>query len=259
MTAHLALERLLHRERLIVALGTATVVVLAWAYLAGGAGMDIDMMTEMPDMAPMPWTPVSAALLFVMWWVMMTAMMVPSAAPTVLLYAAVKRGKDDESVAALEGWMFLAGYLLIWAGFSFVAVFAQGMLEHFGLLSMAMASTSRALGGVILLATGLYQFTPLKRACLRYCQSPLLFLSSFWRPGAAGALGMGARHGTYCVGCCWFLMALLFVSGVMNFVWIIGIALYVACEKLLPFGGRLSQAAGVALILAGAFLLARAA
>ena len=259
MTAHLALERLLHRERLIVAVGTATVVALAWVYLSSSAGIDTDMMTEMPDMAPMPWTPVSAALLFVMWWVMMIAMMVPSAAPTVLLYAAVKRGKDDISGPVLEGWIFLSGYLLIWAGFSLMAVLAQGVLEHFGLLSMAMASTSRALGGIILLAAGLYQFTPLKRACLRYCQSPLLFLSSFWRAGAAGALRMGTRHGTYCVGCCWFLMALLFVSGVMNFVWIIGIALYVACEKMLPFGGRLSHFAGAALILSGAFLLARAA
>lgn len=259
MTAHPALERLLHRERLIVAIGTATVVALAWAYLVSGAGMDTDMMTEMPNMAPMPWTPISAALLFVMWWVMMIAMMVPSAAPTVLLYVAVKRGKDDASGAALDAWIFLAGYLLIWAGFSLAAVLAQGVLEHLGLLSMAMASTSRALGGVILLAAGLYQFTPLKRACLRYCQSPLLFLSSFWRPGAAGALRMGARHGTYCAGCCWFLMALLFVTGVMNFVWIIGIAFYVACEKLLPFGGRLSRVAGVALTLSGAFLLARAA
>jgi predicted metal-binding membrane protein len=253
------LEHLLHRDRLIVAIGTAAVAALAWAYLAGGAGMDTDMMAEMPDMAPMPWTPVSAALLFVMWWVMMIAMMVPSAAPTVLLYAAVKRGKDDASGPVLEGWMFLSGYLLIWAGFSLMAVLAQGVLEHFGLLSMAMASTSRALGGIILLAAGLYQFTPLKRACLRYCQSPLLFLSSFWRAGAAGALRMGTRHGTYCVGCCWFLMALLFVSGVMNFVWIIGIALYVASEKLLPFGDKLSHVAGVALIMSGAFLLARAA
>jgi predicted metal-binding membrane protein len=259
MTAHLALERLLHRERLIVAGGTATVVALAWAYLASGAGMDTDMMAEMPDMAPMPWTPISAALLFVMWWVMMIAMMVPSAAPTVLLYAAVKRGRENASGTATESWIFLAGYLLVWAGFSLAAVLAQWVLERLGLLSMAMASTSRVLGGVILLAAGLYQFTPLKRACLRYCQSPLLFLSRFFRPGATGALRMGLRHGSYCVGCCWFLMALLFVSGVMNFAWIVGIALYVACEKLLPLGGKLSHAAGVALILSGAFLLARAA
>lgn len=258
MQGRLMLERLLHRDRLIVAIGTAAVVALAWAYLAAGAGMDTEMMADMPDMAPMPWTPLYAALLFVMWWVMMIAMMAPSAAPTVLLYAAVKRKQETASCAAIDGWMFLAGYLVTWAGFSLVAVLAQWALERFGLLSMAMASTSATLGGIILLAAGLYQFTPLKHACLRYCESPLLFLGRHWRPGTRGALRMGLRHGSYCVGCCWFLMALLFVSGVMNLVWIIAIALYVAGEKLLPFGRRLSYAAGGALILSGTIILARA-
>jgi predicted metal-binding membrane protein len=123
---------------------------------------------------------------------------------------------------------------------------------------MAMASTSAVFGGVILLGAGLYQLTPVKRACLRYCQSPVLFLSQHWQPGAVGALRMGLRHGSYCLGCCWFLMVLLFVSGVMNLVWIAGIALYVACEKLLPLGHRLSRAAGVGLIVSGAIVLARA-
>ncbi|OAF07727.1 hypothetical protein AYJ54_16580 [Bradyrhizobium centrolobii] len=256
MTELRLLEHVLRRDRLVVVVALVAVVTLAWTYLAIGAGMDTEMMAEMPDMEPMPWTPVYAALLFVMWWVMMIAMMVPSAAPTVLLYAAVKH-KERAPAAAVEAWVFLAGYLAIWAGFSLVAVLAQWLLEHAGLLSMAMASTSAMLGGVILLAAGLYQFTPLKTACLRYCQSPLLFLSQHWRPGTMGAFGMGLRHGGYCVGCCWFLMALLFVSGVMNLIWIVGIALYVACEKLLPLGRRLSQAAGVALILSGAVALGR--
>ena len=258
MHGHLMLEHLLHRDRLIVAIGTAAVAALAWAYLASGAGMDTEMMADMPDMAPMPWTPLYAVLLFVMWWVMMIAMMAPSAAPTVLLYATVKRKQETTSRAAIDAWIFLAGYLVTWAGFSLVAVLAQWALERFGLLSMAMASTSAALGGIILLAAGLYQFTPLKHACLRYCESPLLFLGRHWRPGIRGALRMGLPHGSYCVGCCWFLMALLFVSGVMNLVWIIAIALYVAGEKLLPFGRKLSHAAGGALILSGATVLARA-
>lgn len=258
MHGRLLLEHLLHRDRLIVAIGTAAVAALAWAYLASGAGMDTEMMAVMPDMAPMPWTPLYAALLFVMWWVMMVAMMAPSAAPTVLLYATVKRKQETASRAAMDAWIFLAGYLVTWAGFSVVAVLVQWALERFGLLSMAMASTSSILGGLILLAAGLYQFTPLKRACLRYCESPLMFLSRHWRPGTRGAFHMGFRHGSYCVGCCWFLMALLFVSGVMNLVWIIAIALYVAGEKLLPFGPRLSHAAGGALILSGTIMLARA-
>lgn len=258
MQVRLMLDRLLHRDRLIVATGTAVVAALAWAYLASGAGMDTEMMADMPDMAPMPWTPLYAALLFVMWWVMMIAMMAPSAAPTVLLYATVKRRQETASYAAIDAWIFLAGYLATWAGFSVVAVLAQWALERFELLSMAMASTSSILGGLILLAAGLYQFTPLKRACLRYCESPLMFLSQHWRPGTRGAFHMGFRHGSYCVGCCWFLMALLFVSGVMNLVWIIAIALYVAGEKLLPFGPRLSHAAGAALIMSGTIMLARA-
>ncbi len=257
MQGHLMLEQLLHRDRLIVAIGTAAVVALAWAYLAAGAGMDTEMMADMPDMAPMPWTPLYAVLLFVMWWVMMIAMMAPSAAPTVLLYATVKRKQETASPAAIDSWIFLAGYLVTWAGFSLAAALVQGAFERFGLLSMAMASTSAMLGGGVLIAAGLYQFTPLKQACLRYCENPLLFLSRHWRPGTRGAFRMGLRHGSYCVGCCWFLMILLFVGGVMNLFWIIAIALYVAAEKLLPFGRRLSYAAGGILILSGAIVLVR--
>lgn len=255
MAELLALESLLRRDRLIVAVGLAVVVALAWAYLAAGAGMDPDMADMAMDM-PMPWSPFYAALVFVMWWVMMIAMMVPSAAPTILLFAAIRR-KQAAAHPSAQAWMFCGGYLLMWAGFSLLAVLAQWALEHAGLLSMAMASTSAVLGGVVLVAAGLYQLTPLKNACLRYCQNPVLFLSRYWQPGAGGALRMGLRHGGYCLGCCWFLMALLFVGGVMNFVWIAGIAFYVAGEKLLPQGRVLSRAAGVALCAAGALLLAR--
>ena len=256
MTESLALEHVLRRDRLIVVVGVAGVVALAWVYLVAGAGIDMSM-ADMP-MEPMPWSTFYAALLFTMWWVMMIAMMVPSAAPMVLLFTAIKRKQGASVSPSIEAWVFLSGYLLIWAGFSLVAVLAQWGLERAGLLSMAMASTSAPLGGVILLAAGLYQFTPVKSACLRYCQSPVLFLSRHWRPGAVGALRMGLRHGSYCLGCCWFLMALLFVSGVMNLVSIAGIALYVACEKLLPLGHRLSRAAGVALIVSGTIVLVRA-
>ncbi len=253
MTESLALEHVLRRDRLIVVVGVAGVVALAWVYLVAGAGIDMSM-ADMP-MEPMPWSTFYAALLFTMWWVMMIAMMVPSAAPMVLLFTAIKRKQGASVSPSIEAWVFLSGYLLIWAGFSLVAVLAQWGLERAGLLSMAMASTSATLGGVILLAAGLYQFTPVKSACLRYCQSPVLFLSRHWRPGVVGALRMGLRHGSYCLGCCWFLMALLFVSGIMNLVWIAGIALYVACEKLLPLGRGLSRAAGVALIVSGTIVL----
>ena len=146
---------------------------------------------------------------------------------------------------------------MIWAGFSLVAVAVQWGLDQTGLLSGMMASTSTVLAGIILLAAGLYQLTPVKRACLRYCQSPVFFLSRYWQPGAMGALRMGFRHGSYCVGCCWFLMALLFVAGVMNLVWIAAVAIYVGFEKLLPRSRWLSRAAGVGLIVSGEVVLAR--
>ena len=256
MTETSALEKMLRHDRLIVASGLAAAVALAWAYLAAGAGIDMSMSGM--EMEPMPWSAFDAALMFAMWWVMMIAMMVPSATPMLLLFTAIKRNQQASISPATEAWVFLGGYLLIWAGFSVVATFAQWGLERAGLLSMGAASTNARFGGVILLAAGLYQFTPIKSACLRFCQSPVLFLSRHWRPGAAGVLRMGLRHGAYCLGCCWFLMLLLFVAGVMNLVWVAGIALYVACEKLLPLDQRLSHAAGAVLIVAGAIVLARA-
>jgi predicted metal-binding membrane protein len=259
-----ALEYWLRRDRIIVAVGLAAVVALAWTYLVAGAGMGggtTDMgMEAMPDMdmSMSSWTVSYIALLFVMWWVMMIAMMVPSAAPTVLLFATIKRRQDGSAHPQLDAWAFLGGYLLMWAGFSALAVLAQWGLDRGGLLSAAMVSTSAGLAGIILIAAGIYQFTPVKSACLRYCRSPLLFLSQHWQPRAWGALRMGLRHGGYCLGCCWFLMALLFVSGVMNLVGIAAIALYVAGEKLLPVGRWFSRASGAALIGSGAFVLARA-
>lgn len=256
MTETSALEKVLRHDRLIVVVGLAAAVALAWAYLAAGAGIDMSMAGM--EMEPMPWSALDAAVMFAMWWVMMIAMMVPSASPMVLLFTALKRKQRTSVSPAWEGSVFLGGYLLIWAGFSVVATVAQWGLERAGLLSMGTASTNARFGGVILLAAGLYQFTPIKSACLRFCQSPVLFLSLHWRPGAAGVLRMGLRHGVYCLGCCWFLMLLLFVAGVMSLVWVGGIALYVACEKLLPLDQRLSRATGVVLIVAGAIVLARA-
>src|SRR5438034_2167041 len=188
MAELLALEHMLRRDRLIVAVGLTAVVALAWLYLAAGAGMD----TSMADM-PMPWSPFYAALVFVMWWVMMIAMMVPSAAPTILLFTTIRRRQETSARPSLEAWIFLSGYLLIWAGFSLLAILAQWGLESAGLLSREMASTSAVLRGVILVAAGLYQFTRLKNACLHYCESPVLFLSRYWQAGAMGALRMGLR------------------------------------------------------------------
>ncbi len=252
-----ALEQALRHDRLIVALGIAAVVALSWGYLISGAGIDMSM-ADMP-MDPEPWSAGQALLMFAMWWVMMIAMMAPSATPMVLLFTAITRKQGAADSPVVPAWLFLGGYLVIWAGFSLVAVSAQWGLERVGLLSQMMATTSSAFGGLILLSAGLYQLSPIKRACLRYCENPLIFLSRYWQPGVWGALRMGLRHGGYCVGCCWFLMALLFVSGVMNLVWIAAVAIYVAFEKLMPRSQWLSRAAGVGLIISAAVVLARAA
>jgi predicted metal-binding membrane protein len=254
MTATSAIEHALRHDRLIVAFGLATVVAFSWGYLIAGAGIDMSMADMAMD--PMPWSPGQAWLMFAMWWVMMAAMMVPSAAPMVLLFTAIKRRQAAERPVA-SSWLFLAGYLVIWAGFSLIAVLVQWGLDQAGLLSGMMASTSSTLAAIILLAAGLYQLTPIKRACLRYCQSPVFFLSRHWQPGAMGALRMGFRHGSYCVGCCWFLMALLFVVGVMNLAWIAAVAIYVGMEKMVARSRWLSSAVGAGLIMAGGIILAR--
>lgn len=246
----------LRRDRLIAGGGVAAVVALAWAYLFTGAGVDMSMV----DMAmePMPWTLSYALLMFAMWWIMMIAMMVPSAAPVILLFTTIKRKHEGSSRATIGPGIFLTGYLVVWGAFSLIATLAQWGLESAGFISTGMTSKSAALAGAILLSTGLYQFTPLKGACLRHCQSPLFFLSSNWRAGAAGAFHMGVVHGAYCLGCCWFLMALLFIGGIMNLTWVVCIAIYIALEKLLPGGPWLSRGAGATLVVLGGFVLIRA-
>jgi predicted metal-binding membrane protein len=250
------LERALRQERLLVLAGVAGVVLLAWAYLLAGAGIDMSMAGMV--MEPVAWTPSYALLMLAMWWIMMIAMMLPSAAPMVLLFTTIKRRQEASVAPKIGAGIFIAGYLAVWAAFSLVATLAQWGLEQAGLISMGMASGSAALVGIILFSVGLYQLTPLKAACLRHCQNPVLFLSSHWRAGTAGAFHMGVIHGAYCLGCCWFLMALLFVGGVMNPIWIAGIAVYVALEKVLTDGPWLSRVTGAALAATGAFVLIRA-
>ncbi len=206
---------------------------------------------------PAVWTPGYAVLVFLMWWVMMIAMMVPSAAPTVLFYAALTRKSAQAGGAQRLTAAFLLGYLTIWAGFSILATSAQWALEWHGYLSpMMMTLVSTTLGGAVLLVAGVYQFMPLKDACLAHCRGPLAFLIGSHRPGASGAIRMGLEHGTFCLGCCWFLMALLFVGGIMNLYWIAGLAIYVALEKLTPWGRTFSRIAGAAMAAAGLWMLA---
>jgi predicted metal-binding membrane protein len=204
-----------------------------------------------------PWRTIEFAFVFAMWAVMMVGMMAPSAAPMILMYARVGRhGNAAGKPLAATGW-FAAGYFLAWICFSLAATLVQWVIERAALLDSGMASASNMLGGILLIAAGVYQWTPLKNVCLVQCQSPLQFLMRHggFRRDVRGCLRLGLRHGAYCVGCCWVLMALLFVVGVMNVLWIALLALLVLLEKLTPSGLWLARAAGVASVAAGAWML----
>jgi predicted metal-binding membrane protein len=248
------LDHLLSRDRAIVIGGLVAAVLLSWAYLLHGAGLD---MTGMDMSGPGGAATRGAgylALLFVMWAVMMAAMMLPSAAPMILFYAAIARRRRELGEIGAKVGIFAAGYVLVWTAFSLGAAMLQWRLEAAALLSPGMEVTGAA-AGILLIAAGIYQWTPLKRACLRRCRSPLGFVLTEWREGARGALVMGLRHGLFCLGCCWALMLLLFVGGVMNLLWIGLVALIVLLEKVAPAGGWHARIGGVALALWGAGIL----
>jgi predicted metal-binding membrane protein len=194
-------------------------------------------------------------LLFAMWWTMMMVMMLPSAAPAILTFGALSRKFAEKGAPAAPPSVFVAGYAAIWTGFAAAAVTLQLLLSQTIALSMMMAVTSAVIGGGLLVAAGLYQMSPLKSACLRKCQTPLMFFARNWQRGHLGALRMGLSHGLYCLGCCWVLMGLLFYGGVMELRWIAGLALYVAAEKLIPAGNRLSRFTGLLLIGWGSWTL----
>jgi predicted metal-binding membrane protein len=235
----------------------ALVTTIAAAYLLAGAGMGMTAiqmsvpMQHMGAVTPMPWTAGRTLTMFLMWWVMMIAMMLPSAAPTILLAAALNRRSRAGSAPYGNTAIFTLGYLLAWALFSMIAVALQYWLEQSGKLSMHLESVSDPVTGTLLLIAGLWQFSPLKQACLRHCRSPADFLVAHRRPGSGGAFLMGMHHGSYCLGCCWFLMGLLFVGGVMNLYWIVGLAGFVFVEKVLAAGIWFGRLAGIGLALAG--------
>jgi predicted metal-binding membrane protein len=238
----------LRRDRFIVFAGLLTLAALAWLYLAHTtATMPAHGGMTMPGARP--WDGGETIGLALMWIVMMVAMMVPSVAPVILLFASVSRRRRVQGVPATPVSVFILGYLLAWTGYAVLAALTQSALHTAALLSPAMASTSPLLGGGLLILAGVYQWLPLKGACLAHCRSPLGFFSTEWREGVSGALVMGFRHGSYCVGCCWAVMTLLFVAGVMNLVWVAAIAGFVLAEKVVPNGRLVGRIAGA--LLAG--------
>jgi len=271
-----AIDAVLRRERAVLGGGLVLLTALAWACVWDGAGTgmsawDMTAATLFPHRLP----PVGGSmgtplpLVAAMWWIMMVAMMTPSAAPLVLLYGTVLRHHAGQPVDAGAGvasatppvyratLLLLAGYLLAWLAFSLLATALQWALGPTGWLSpMMWWSRSAGASAVVLALAGTYQFTTLKSRCLHQCRSPVAFLMHHWRPGWRGSVGLGLRHGAYCVGCCWALMLLLFVGGVMNLLWIAALALLVGVEKLAPAGARAGRWTGAVLLLwAGATLL----
>jgi predicted metal-binding membrane protein len=244
------LEATLRKDRLVVAVGLVALTGLAWAYLAHSASlMRSHLGMAMATAEAAPWSMGQAAGLALMWIVMMIAMMLPSVAPVILLFAGVSRRRRVQGVPATPVSVFTLGYLLAWTGYAVLAALTQSALHSAALLSPAMASSSPLLGGGLLVLAGVYQWLPLKGACLSHCRSPLGFFTAEWREGVSGALVMGFRHGSYCVGCCWALMALLFVAGVMNLLWVVVIAGFVLAEKVVPNGRLVGRITGA--VLAG--------
>lgn len=263
-----ALEAVLRRDRAVVFVALAIVTALAWADLVWLAndmwmgGMDMTGFRMIPAgqawMMPVsaPWQPIEVGAVFVMWVVMMIGMMTPSVAPMILVYTCIGRQTAGEGRPFAASAWFALGYLLSWAAFALVATSTQWALERAALLTPMMESASNILGATVLITAGLYQWTPLKNACLSYCQTPLGFILRYgYRNEAAGAFALGFRHGLYCVGCCWAVMALLFVAGVMNLFWIAVLSALVLAEKVVPFGHLVPRLAGVAFIAGGAWLL----
>lgn len=254
-------ERLLKRDQILSISLIIVLFALAAVYTLFGVGMRMSAL-EMTAAQPMSgamsainWTLTYAVLVFLMWWVMMTAMMLPSVAPTVLLHSALLRGAGNSTSLST---FFLLGYLIVWAGFSIIATLLQWLGETWGFISASnMALTNTVFGGLVMITAGLFQFTPLKTACLNHCRSPAQFLTQRHRAGASGALIMGLEHGMFCLGCCWFLMALLFVGGIMNLYWIVGLAVFIAIERLSTRGDLVSKVAGVAMIIWGLIVMAK--
>lgn len=258
-----ALEALLRRDRTIVIASLTGVAALAWTYLVVLANAMASMekasgWSAFMVLMPMGhWGFLEYALGFAMWVLMMVGMMIPSAGAMIVLHARIARRSQDQGRPLPCTTMFVVGYLLMWSTFSLIAAMVQGVLVNIGLVTETMTSRSAVLAGLVFLAAGLYQCAPMKHACLAYCRSPVWFLSQHWRPGMWGALHLGIKHGAYCVGCCWMLMAALFAVGIMNLAWVAAIATFVLIEKVAPFGVWTTRVAGALFATLGVLTLAQ--
>ena len=258
----------LRRDRIVIILAFTLLTALAWSYLLwlaadmGMGGMDMTGFRMIPSgmglmiPAQMPWRAMEFAFVFAMWTVMMVGMMTPSAMPMILMYARVGRETEPQGAPLSATIWFAAGYFLVWTAFALLAKFVQWAFERTAVLDSAMASTNNVVGGLLFVAAGSYQWTRLKELCLAQCQTPFAFLmrQGGFRRDAPRSLMLGLCHGAYCVGCCWALMALLLVGGVMNVLWIVLLALVILLEKVTSFGGPIARLVGIVLVAKGVWL-----
>ena len=269
------LKKILKSDRLITTICLASVCFLAWLYVLSGAGMGMSawemtnfsltphryagMQMNMPEMGmkSIPWSFQHFLIVILMWWVMMIAMMLPSASPIILLYALVMQHAQKNTISqkVIPTAYFVAGYLIIWLLFSLLATLLQWRLEQQDLLSMSLISNNSWISGGLLITAGIYQFSPLKTACLKLCRTPAQFIANYMQKGKLGALKMGLQHGWFCLGCCWGLMLLLFVGGVMNLLWIVGLSVFVLVEKVFPNTHSLTLLLSISFILWGLAIL----
>ena len=256
------MEAILKRDRWIILAVLAATILPAWGYMVHEArGMNLTGMCccagmKMSGPDTDPWSPATLAPLFLMWTEMMVAMMLPSATPMILMFAKVQRNRREQERPFVATGIFLLGYLVIWTAFSAVAAALQWVLHGQALLSPMMLSTTPWLGAALLIAAGIFQWTPLKNSCLTNCASPLSFLMTSWREGKWGAFAMGLKHGLQCAGCCWSLMLLLFVAGVMNVWWIAILTVLVLVEKVARRGLWIGKLAGVLFVAWGVWMIA---
>ncbi|HET7048685.1 MAG TPA: DUF2182 domain-containing protein [Solirubrobacteraceae bacterium] len=242
------LERVLWRDRLVISVVLGALTVVAWAQMV--------LPNEVPSGSDrlLPCCGADFGVVFSMWVVMMAGMMIPSVAPMVLAHAGIVRRRVARGAPFVSSGLFLAGYLVAWSGFSAVAALAQWLLYRSGVLDGHSLAIGPWAGGAVLLAVGVFQLSPAKHACLSQCRTPLGYFLTEWRDGPAGAVTMGLRHGVFCIGCCWLLMAALFAVGIMNILWGAAITAFVIAEKVLPWR-RAVVWSGSALCLAGAGVL----
>jgi len=255
----LPLEYILKRDRIIVITGLIIISILAWLYVIYlYRQMEVMNMGALFFAMPMTpkWTSTDFILMFLMWLVMMIAMMPPSVAPLILLFTKVNRQRKNQQSPFVNTSYLFIGYFMVWGGFSLVATLLQWLLQQASWLNPDMIITNKVFGSIILIAAGVFQFTPLKQTCLDFCKSPLEFIYKHWKEGKKGAIKMGIQNGIYCVGCCWVLMVLLFVSGVMNILWVALIALFVLIEKVSAKSKWISFFAGALLIIYGVLVIA---